>query len=149
MIRAAEIVQRAIVASSLGEPWCSYLDQPVTDAVRVGNRLLVVETDDGLGWLITAYAVPGDGGEAAPVAALAGDNGDADRTLASLIRETGRPMAWKRVKPGLYRSGDYLVGQLGTGEWFSEGPNIYQCFDSKGRFRISRSNSACDSSSCW
>ena len=40
-------------------------------------------------------------------------------------------MAWKRVKPGLCRSGGYLVGQLDTGEWFAEGPGVDRCFDYK------------------
>ena len=138
MTRAAEIVHRAIAASGgLGEPWCCGGDQ-WPDAVRVGNRLMVVETDSDtygtpacLGWSITVYAVPDDGGAAAPVAVLAEDNGDAVRTLASLIRQAGRPLIWRRVRPGLYRAGQYLVGQLDTGEWFAEGPGVDQCFDHK------------------
>lgn len=40
-------------------------------------------------------------------------------------------MVWKRVQPGLYRSGKYLVGHLQTGEWFAEGPGVDQVFDHK------------------
>jgi hypothetical protein len=138
MTRAADIVHRAIAASGgLGEPWCCGGDQ-WPDAVRVGNRLMVVETDSdtygtpaGLGWSITLYVVPDDGGAAAPVAVLAEDNGDAVRTLTSLIRQTGRPLTWTRERPGRYRSGEYLVGQLDTSEWFAEGPGIDRCFDHK------------------
>jgi hypothetical protein len=148
MTRAAQIVRRAIAASGgLGEPWRCGCDQS-PDAVRVGNRLIVVETDcdmygtpAGLGWQITVYAVPDDGGATAPVAVLAEDNGDAVRTLTSLIRQTGRPMTWTRERPGLYRAGEYLVGQLDTsGEWFAEGPGVDQCFDHKAA-----AQAACDS----
>lgn len=38
---------------------------------------------------------------------------------------------WKRIKPGQYRFGAYLVGQLDTGEWFAEGPGVDRCFDHK------------------
>lgn len=137
--RAAEIVDWAIGASGLGEPWCVGPAQR-PDAVRVGNRLLVVETDDSLGWLITAYAVSDDGGDAAPIAVLAEDGGDAVEMLASLIRKTGQPMTWKRERPGLYRSGEYRVGQLPTSEWYAEGPGVDQCFNHKAQ-----AQAACDS----
>ncbi len=147
MTRAAEIVHRAIQASGgLGEPWCCAGDR-WPDAIRVGNRLIVVETDcdtygtpAALGWLITVYAVPDDGGTAAPVAVLAKDNDDAVPTLTSLIHETGRPMTWTRERPRLYRSGEYLVGQLDTSEWFAEGPGVDRCFDHKAE-----AQAACDS----
>lgn len=123
--RAADIVRGAISASGgLGEPW--FLDGE--NAIRVGNLLIEIETDD-LGWLLTAYAV--DGGEAAAVAVLAGEIGSPVRALAGWLRSTAGPMAWKRIAQGLYRCGDYLVGQLDTGEWFAEGPGVDRCFDHK------------------
>lgn len=147
MTRAAEIVHRAIAASGgLGEPWCCG-GHHWPDSVRVGNWLMVVETDcdtygasAGSGWVITTYSVPDDGGAAAPVAVLVEDNGDAIRPLASLIRQTGRPQTWRRIRPGLYRAGQYIVGQLDTGEWFAEGPGVDQCFDHK-----TAAQAACDS----
>ncbi|WP_374159715.1 hypothetical protein ACEWX3_13895 [Mycobacterium sp. G7A2] len=131
---AADIVRAAIRTSGgLGEPWCSGPDVRQPDAVRVGNRIVVVETDgDNLGWLMTTYAVPDDGDEATAVAAIAGDSG-AVRTLTSWLRTTARPMAWKRVRTGLYASGAYVVGHLDTGEWFAEGPGVDQVFDDKAQ----------------
>lgn len=139
---AADIVRSAIRTSGgLGEPWCSGVDVRQPDAVRAGNWIVVVETDgDALGWLMTTYAVSSDGTEATPVAVAAGEDGGAVRTLASWLRRTAGPMAWKRVRPGLYRSGAYLVGQLDTGEWFAEGPGVDQAFDDK-----SQAQYACDS----
>ena len=123
--RAAEIVRDAIGAGDgIGEPWC--LDG--LNAVRVGNLLLVIDVDD-LGWVVTAYVI--DGGEADAVAVLAAENGDPVRALTAWLRAAAGPMAWTRVKPGVYRSGGYLVGQLGTGEWYAEGPAVDRCFDHK------------------
>ena len=32
-------------------------------------------------------------------------------------------LVWTRVRPGLYRSGEYEVGKLlPSGEWYSDGP---------------------------
>lgn len=122
---AAGIVRDAISASGgVGEPWC--LDG--VNAVRVGDLLFVIEVDD-LGWMVTAYVI--DGGEAAPVAVLADENDNPVRALTGWLRNAAGPMAWKRVKPGLYRSGGYLVGQLDTSEWFAEGPGVDRCFDHK------------------
>lgn len=141
---AAEVVQEAIVASGIGERW--YIsDDRLPDAVRVGNRLILVETDTdecgqpaGLGWLLTVLAV--EGGNAAPVALHVEDTKNAARRrLMALICQTGRPLAWTRVTPGLYRAGQFLVGQLGTGEWFAEGPGVDQCFDHKAQ-----AQAACD-----
>lgn len=148
MTLAAQIVRSAVAASGgLGEPWCSDLDQLDTDAVRVSNRLMVVETDRdtygpsaGCGWQITVYAVPDDGGKAAPIAVVGADNGDAVPTLTSVIQKTGRPMTWTRIKPGMYQSGPYLIGRLDTCEWFAEGPGVDQCFDHKAQ-----AQAACDS----
>jgi hypothetical protein len=124
-IRAADIVLDAIAASGgLGEPW--WLDG--MNAVRVGNLLIDVDADD-LGWMMTAYAI--DAGEAAPVAVLADDSGNPVRALTGWLRTTAGAMSWTRVRQGLYRSGDYLVGQLDTGEWFAEGPGVDRCFDHK------------------
>lgn len=124
-VRADEMVQKAIESSGgLGEPW----DVDGLNAVRVGNLLLEVDVDD-LGWLVTAYLI--DGADATPVAVLAGENADPVRALAAWLRSAAGPMNWKRVKPGLYRSGKYLVGQLDTGEWFAEGPGVDQCYDHK------------------
>ncbi len=123
--RSAEIVRAAISASGVrGEPW--YLDG--MNAVRVGNLLLVIDVDD-LGWMVMAYVI--DGGEAEPVAVLAAENDNPVRALTAWLRAAAGPMAWKRVKPGVYRSGGYLVGQLDTGEWFAEGPGVDRCFDHK------------------
>ena len=123
--RAAEVVRDAITASNgIGEPWC--LDG--ADAVRVDNLLFVIDVDD-LGWVVTAYVI--DGGEADAVAVLAAENGDPVRALTAWLRAAAGPMVWKRVKPGLYRCGGYLVGQLVTGEWFAEGPAVDRCFDHK------------------
>ncbi len=123
--RAVEIVHQAISASGgLGEPWCV----EGANAVRVGNLLLVIDTDD-LGWVMTAHVV--DGGEAAPVAVLADESTSPVPALTCWLRNAAGPMAWKRIKPGLYRSGGYLVGQLDTGEWFAEGPGVDRCFDHK------------------
>ncbi len=120
-----QIVRDAIRASGgLGEPW--YLDG--ANAVRAGDLLFVIDADE-LGWLATVYAV--DNEEATPVAVRASENDNPVRELAGWLRNTAGPMVWKRVKPGLYRSGAYLVGQLGTGEWFAEGPGVDQCFDTK------------------
>ncbi len=139
----AQIVRGALAASGgLGEPWWSDHEQAVADAVRVGNRLHVVETEGDLGWSITSYALPGDGGEAAPVAVVARDTDteDAVRTLTKMIRQTGRPMVWRRVGPGLYRSGGFTVGYLdATGEWYAEGQGVDQVFDTKAA-----AQTACD-----
>lgn len=118
-------MNEAISASGgFGEPWC--LDD--VNAVRVGNLLLEVDNDD-LGWVVTAYAI--EDGEATPVAVRAGDSGTPVRPLAAWLRNSAGPMIWKRVGAGLYSSGGYLVGQLGTGEWFAEGPGVDRCFDHK------------------
>lgn len=132
---AADIVRAAIRASGgLGDAWCSGAEVRQPDAVRVGNRIAVIETDgDNLGWLMTTYAVSGDDAEATPIAVIAGEKRGAVRTLTSWLRTTAGPMAWKRVRPGLYMSGAYLVGQLDTGEWFAEGPGVDQAFDDKAR----------------
>lgn len=123
--RAADIVDQAIRTSGgLGERWC--LDG--VGAVRVGNLLLKADSDD-LGWMVTSYVI--DGGEATPVAVLAGEGGDPVRALAGWLRNVVGPMVWKRVRQGLYSSGGYLVGQLDTGEWFGEGPGVDRCFDHK------------------
>lgn len=123
--RSAEIVRDAISASGgLGEPWC--LDG--VNAVRIGNLLIVIDVDD-LGWVLTAYVI--DGGEATLVAVLAAEDGDPVRALTGWLRAAAGPMVWKRVTPGVYRSGGYLVGQLETGEWFAEGPGVDRCFDHK------------------
>lgn len=129
--RAALIVRSAVAASGLGEPWCVGPDDRSPDAVRVGNRLMVVEVDgDTHETLLTGYAI--DDGAATPVEAVGTDDGV--RTLTAWIREVGRPTAWTRVQPGLYRSGKYLVGQLDTGEWFAEGPGgVDQVFDTKAQ----------------
>ena len=123
--RSAEIVRDAISASGgLGEPW--FVDD--VSAVRVGNVILVVEVDD-LGWVLTAFVI--DGGEADPIAAQGAESGNPVLALTAWLRAAAGPMAWKRVKPGVYRSGGYLVGQLDTGEWFAEGPGVDRCFDHK------------------
>lgn len=131
---AADIVRAAIRTSGgLGDAWCSGADVRQPDAVRVGNRIVVVEADGvDLGWLMTTYAVSDDGAEATPIAVIAGEIG-AVRTLTSWLRRTAGPMARKRVRPGLYSSGAYFVGQLDTGEWFAEGPGVDQAFDDKAR----------------
>lgn len=120
------VVRDAIRASGgVGEPWC--LDG--VNAVRADDVLFVIDVDD-LGWILTAHLI--DGGEACPVAVLAGENDTSPvRVLTGWLRNTAGPMAWKRVKPGLYRSGGYQVGQLDTGEWFAEGPGVDRCFDHK------------------
>ncbi len=124
-VEAAEIVRDAISASGgLGEPWC--LDG--VNVVRVGNLMLEIDVDD-LGWMVTAYVI--NDGEADPFAMLAADNGSPVPALTAWLRAAAGPMAWKRVKPGVYRSGGYLVGQLETGEWFAEGPGVDRCFDHK------------------
>lgn len=121
----AKIVREAISASGgFGEVW--RLDD--ADAVRVGNLLLEIDADD-LGWVMTAYMI--DGGEAALVGVQAAENGNPVRALAAWVRDAAGPMAWERVKPGMYRSGSYLVGQLDTDEWFAEGPGVDRCFDHK------------------
>jgi len=138
MIRAAEVVQEAIAASGIGERWYVF-DDRLPDAVRVDNRLILVETDidecgrpAGLGWLITVFAV--DGADAALVAVHVEETKNAARRrLTALIRQTGRPLTWVREKTGLYSAGQYLVGQLGTGEWFAEGPGVDQVYDHKAQ----------------
>lgn len=129
---AADIVRAAIRTSGgLGEAWCSGADVRQPDAIRVGNRIVVVETDgDDLGWLMTTYAVSGD--EATLSSVVAGENG-AVRALTSWLRTTAKAMTWKRVRPGLYESGAYVVGHLDTGEWFAEGPGVDQAFDDKAQ----------------
>lgn len=147
MTRASEIVRHAVQRSGgFGEPWCCGFDR-WPDAVRVGDWLFVVETDcdsfgtpAALGWLVMVYRVPDEGGAAELVGVLAEDNDDAVRALTSLIHEAERPMTWIREKPGLYRSRDYLVGHLDTGEWFAEGPGVDRCFDHKAE-----AQAACDS----
>ena len=125
MNQADGIVRDAIRASGgLGEPWS--LDGE--NAVRVGDLLFVIEVDD-LGWMLTAYAIAG--GEATAVSVLAEQNGNPVRALTDSLRSAAGPMAWTRVKPGLYRCGRYLVGQLDTGEWFADGPGVDRCFDHK------------------
>ena len=123
--RPADIVRDAISASGVpGEPW--HLDG--MNAVRVGSLLLVIDVDD-LGWMVTAYVI--DSGEAEPAEVLAAENGNPVSALTAWLRAAAGPMDWKRVKPGVYRSGGYLVGQLDTGEWFAEGPGVDRCFDHK------------------
>lgn len=134
--RPVDIVRQAIGASGgLGETWC--IEEPGcvdescradVNAVRVGNLLLEIETDD-LGWMLTAYEIAD--GEATPVAAVADESGNPVRALAAWLRSAAGPMNWTRVKQGLYRSGGFLVGQLDTGEWFAEGPGVDRCFDHK------------------
>ena len=133
-VTAADIVRAAIRTSGgLGDAWCSGADVRRPDAVRVGDRIVVVETDgDDLGWLMTTYAVSGHGDEATPIAVIAGES-DAVRTLTSWLCTTAGPMVWKRVRPGLYGSGAYVVGHLDTGEWFAEGPGVDQAFDDKAQ----------------
>jgi hypothetical protein len=123
---AADIVHAAITGSGgLGEPWC--LDG--LNAVRVGNLLLEVDIDD-LGWMVTVYAI--DGGEATVVSVLAEQNDTPVKALTIWLRGAAGPMAWKRLRPGVYGCGGYIVGQLDTGEWFAEGPGVDRCFDHKG-----------------
>lgn len=122
---AAHIVRDAIDASGgLGEPW--HLDG--ANAVRLGDLLFTIDTDD-LGWMATVYVIDGD--VADPVAVRASETANPVRELAGWLQNTAGPMVWKRIEPGLYRSGEYLVGQLGTGEWFAEGPGVDRCFDHK------------------
>ena len=124
-LRPEGVVRRAISASGgLGEPW--WLDG--VNAVRVGNLLLEIDVDE-FGWVVTGYVI--DGGEADPVAVQAAENGDPVRALTAWLRAAAGTMTWKRVTPGVYRSGEYLVGQLDTGEWYAEGPGVDQCFDHK------------------
>ncbi|UZK92607.1 hypothetical protein OIO89_00440 (plasmid) [Mycobacterium ulcerans] len=133
MSTAAEIVHRAIRASGLGEPWCSGA-QEEPDAVRVGNQLMLVETDCATGEaMLTKYVIAG--GAATAVEVIAHDYGNAVRRLTSWLREAGQPMVWTRENPGLYRSGKYLVGQLDTGEWFAEGPGSIRSMTSKQRLK--------------
>jgi hypothetical protein len=123
--RPAEIVRHAIRASGgLGEPW----DLDGGNAVRVGNLLIEIDVDE-LGWVMMAYLI--GGGEADLVAVLAAEHGDPVRALTAWLRAVAAPMSWKRVRPGVYRCGGYLVGQLDTGEWFAEGPGVDRCFDHK------------------
>lgn len=111
-------------SGGLGELW--HVDG--ADAVRVGDLLFVVDAG-GPGWLATVYVIDGD--EADPVAVRASETANPVRELADWLRNAAGPMVWKRITPGLYRSGEYLVGQLGTGEWFAEGPGVDRCFDHK------------------
>ncbi|ULN52877.1 hypothetical protein [Mycolicibacillus parakoreensis] len=121
----SRIVRDAIKASGgVGEPW--HVDG--ANAVRLGDLLLVIDADD-LGWMATVYVIDGD--EADPVAVRASETANPVRELAGWLQNAAGPMIWKRIKAGLYRSGEYLVGQLGTGEWFAEGPGVDRCFDHK------------------
>ncbi|MBU3751508.1 MAG: hypothetical protein FGM52_13880 [Mycobacterium sp.] len=79
--------------------------------------------------MVTAYAVAS--GEAGLVSVLADGGGNLVRALADSLRRAAGPMAWRRLQQGLYRSGEYVVGQLDTGEWFAEGPGVDRCFDHK------------------
>lgn len=118
-------VRDAVNASGgLGEPWCVDGDH----AIRVGNLMLVIEMDD-LGWVVMAYTI--DGTEADLFAVVAAENGNPARVVTDWLRAAGGAMSWKRVKPGVYSSGGYLVGRLDTGEWFAEGPGVDRCFDHK------------------
>ena len=120
-----EHVADAISASGgIGESWCL----EGAGAVRVGDLLFVVDVD-GLGWMVTVFLI--EGGEAAAVGVQAGDSGTPVAALAGWLRNAAGPMAWKRITPGLYRCGRYVVGQLETGEWFAEGPGVDRCFDHK------------------
>lgn len=41
-------------------------------------------------------------------------------------------LRWTRVRPGLYRSGEYTVGRLEpSGEWYCEGPGADGVLPSK------------------
>lgn len=123
--RSVDIVRHAVKASGgLGETWCVDGD----DAIRVGNLMLVIEMDD-LGWIVTAYTI--DGAEADLFAVVAAENGNPVRVVTDWLRAAAGTMSWKRVEPGVYSSGGYVVGRLDTGEWFAEGPGVDQCFDHK------------------
>ena len=137
LIRSAELIRDAIESCGIGERW-HITDDRLPEAVRVGNRLIVVENDidecgrpAGLGWLLTVYAVRGD--EAVPVGLYVTETKNAARhRLVCLLRQAVRPLVWTRQTPGLYRAGRYLVGHLdATGEWFAEGPGVDQVYDSK------------------
>ncbi|MFV8318740.1 hypothetical protein [Mycobacterium sp. 23] len=123
--RSVDIVRHAVKASGgLGETWCIDGD----DAIRIGNLMLVIEMDD-LGWIVTAYTI--DGAEADLFAVVAAENGNPVRVVTDWLRAAAGTMSWKRVEPGVYSSGGYVVGRLDTGEWFAEGPGVDQCFDHK------------------
>jgi len=123
--RSADIVNQAIGASGgLGEPW--WLEG--VNAVRVGNRLLEIDIGD-LGWMVTFYVI--ENGEATAVGVRSDESGNPLQAITEWLRTTAGPMHWRRIEPGLYRCGGYLVGQLGTGEWFAEGPGVDRCFDHK------------------
>lgn len=123
--RSVDIVRDAVKASGgLGEPWSVDGD----NAIRVGNLMLVIEMDD-LGWIVMAYAI--DGAEADFRAVVAAESGNPVRVVTDWLRAAAGTMSWKRVKPGVYSSGGYLVGRLDTGEWFAEGPGVDRCFDHK------------------
>ena len=137
LIRSAELIRDAIESCGIGERW-HVSDDRLPDAVRVGNRLIVVENDidecgrpAGLGWLLTVYAVRGD--EAVPVALYVTDTKNRARhRLVCLLRQAARPLVWTRKTPGLYAAGRYLVGHIdATGEWWGEGPGVDQVYDSK------------------
>ncbi len=127
-IRAAEVVYEAIAATGTGEAWSVY-DDRLPDAVKVGARLILVETDADacgrpadLGWLLTVFA----GEEPAAVHVELTRNA-AFRRLVSLMRKP-RP-AWHRERPGLYRSGPHFVEQTQTGEWYASASDCV--FDTK------------------
>jgi hypothetical protein len=123
--RSLDIVRDAVKASGgLGEPWCVDGD----NAIRVGNLMLVIEMDD-LGWIVMAYAI--DGAEADFRAVVAAESGNPVRVVTDWLRAAAGTMSWKRIEPGVYSSGGYLVGRLDTGEWFAEGPGVDRCFDHK------------------
>ncbi|GFG82384.1 hypothetical protein MPRG_56600 [Mycobacterium paragordonae] len=125
ILRSADIVRRAVKASGgLGEPWCVDGD----GAIRVGNLMLVIEMDD-LGWMVMAYTI--DGAEADFCSVVAAESGSPVRVLIDWLRAAAGTMSWKRIEPGVYGSGLYVVGRLDTGEWFAEGPGVDQCFDNK------------------
>ena len=137
MIRAAEAVFDAIDLARAGEPW-NVDSERLPDAVRVGKLLIEVEPDDEGGFSLTSFSV--DDGEPVTVRYTHTKRQATGRLIALIRREAGRqrevqqetpPWRWHRVKPGEYRCGGYVVGQLGTGEWFAEGPGVDRCFDHK------------------
>lgn len=40
-------------------------------------------------------------------------------------------MRWRRVRPGVYVSGAYEVGQMECGEWYADGPGVDAAYPSK------------------
>ncbi len=54
----------------------------------------------------------------------------------AIVRAEIRRRTWKRVRPGVYRCGPYLVERTSTSEWYAEGPGVDAVYDTKADAQV-------------